>query len=53
MFLKKVPGNFHISYHNKGIAKIFMHQQFSLRHTVNLLEFTTVIIIINNIKFKK
>jgi hypothetical protein len=39
-FIKKVPGNFHISFHGKGMAALFLPQDFPIDHTINLLEFT-------------
>ena len=40
-FIKRVPGNFHISTHGKGIGTILFDKTLSAGHKINLLEFTT------------
>lgn len=41
MYLKKVPGNFHFSFHGKGAASVLFGKVYSLEHTIHLMEFTT------------
>jgi hypothetical protein len=38
--VKKVPGNFHISFHGKGEIAAFMGKQYSLEHSIHRLEFS-------------
>jgi len=40
MFVKKVPGNFHISTHHKGLALRQVDKILTARHKIHLLEFT-------------
>jgi hypothetical protein len=40
MFLKQVPGDFHISTHHKGGALQWIDKPLTARHTVHFLEFT-------------
>eukprot|EP01016_Furgasonia_blochmanni_P050992 TRINITY_DN795_c0_g1_i2.p1 TRINITY_DN795_c0_g1~~TRINITY_DN795_c0_g1_i2.p1 ORF type:complete len:499 (-),score=70.86 TRINITY_DN795_c0_g1_i2:262-1758(-) len=40
LFVRKVPGNFHVSIHGKGLALTMLTSDVSLKHKVNLLEFT-------------
>jgi len=40
MFLKQVPGNFHISTHHKGLPLQYSAKDITARHKVNFLEFT-------------
>jgi len=40
-FIKRVPGNFHISTHGKGVGQIIFEKTLSAGHKINLLEFTT------------
>ena len=41
MFVRKVPGNFHISTHNKGLALTAIPEaNITARHKINLLEIT-------------
>ncbi|KAL4485018.1 hypothetical protein ABPG74_020195 [Tetrahymena malaccensis] len=40
-YVKKVPGNFHVSFHNEGLLLMHSNLIFNLRHTIHTLEFTT------------
>jgi hypothetical protein len=40
MFVKKVPGNFHISTHHKGLALQHVERNITAKHKIHLLEFT-------------
>jgi len=40
MFVKKVPGNFHISTHHKGLALRQVDKPLTAQHKIHLLEFT-------------
>jgi len=41
MYVKKVPGNFHISTHHKGLAlQHILDKNITARHKIHLLEFT-------------
>jgi len=39
--VKKVPGNFHFSFHNEGLLTLYTNRVFNLHHTIHTLEFTT------------
>ncbi|CAD8178983.1 unnamed protein product [Paramecium pentaurelia] len=39
-YVKRIPGNFHISFHGKGQAVSLISQDIQLSHTINWLEFT-------------
>jgi len=39
-YIKKVPGNFHISTHGKGMGLMFYNTAVSAAHLIHLLEFT-------------
>ena len=43
-YIKKVPGNFHISTHGKGQALVLFNSVISAGHKIHLLEFTEVIL---------
>ena len=40
-YIKKVPGNFHVSTHGKGAGLSFFNAAISAAHKIHLLEFTT------------
>jgi len=40
MFLKQVPGNFHISTHHNGLALQYIQKGITARHKIHFLEFT-------------
>lgn len=40
LFIKKVPGNLNLGFHGRGDAARSLSNQFSVAHTIHLLEFT-------------